>query len=88
MGYKECGLIPSVLGNAGGYYMGLCLFPPNYSYRLTVTVIISDLGASQYIIDGKIKLKSGTAIKEFTEGGLMFEDGTQLAANVILFCTG
>lgn len=48
----------------------------------------SDVGGSQYIIDGKIKLKGGTQIKEFTEGGLTFEDGTQLAADVVLFCTG
>ena len=47
-----------------------------------------DIGRSQYIIDGKIKLKSGTEIKEFTEGGLTFEDGTQLQADVVLFCTG
>jgi len=40
------------------------------------------------IIDGKINLRSGTEIKEFTEGGLTFEDGTQLAADVVLFCTG
>ena len=46
------------------------------------------MGGSQYIIDGKIKLKGGTQIKEFTEGGLTFEDGTQLAADVVLFCTG
>ena len=47
-----------------------------------------DIGRSQYIVDGKIKLKSGTEIKEFTEGGLTFEDGTQLQADVVLFCTG
>ncbi|KIM39336.1 hypothetical protein M413DRAFT_74877, partial [Hebeloma cylindrosporum] len=68
MGYKDCGLIPSVLAKAGGYYM--------------------DVGGSQYIIDGKIKVKGGTEIKEITEGGLTFEDGTQLAADVVLFCTG
>jgi len=46
------------------------------------------IGGSQYIIAGKINLKSGSEIKEFTEGGLTFEDGTQLAADVVLFCTG
>jgi NADH dehydrogenase FAD-containing subunit len=48
----------------------------------------SDVGGSQYIIDGKIKLKSGTEIKEFTQGGLKFKDGTELAADVVVFCTG
>ena len=87
MGYKESGLIPSVLAKAGGYYMGSCIYF-NYSYLLRVNVIVLDVGGSQYIIDGKIKLKSGTEIKGFTEGGLTFEDGTQLAADVVLFCTG
>ena len=26
MGYKECGLIPSVIAEAGGYYMGSCIY--------------------------------------------------------------
>jgi len=68
MGYKECGLMPTALVRAGGFYL--------------------DVGGSQYIIDGKIKLKTGTEIKEFTEGGLKFEDGTELAADVVVFCTG
>ncbi|KAF9048817.1 hypothetical protein BJ165DRAFT_1462890 [Panaeolus papilionaceus] len=47
-----------------------------------------DVGGSQYIIDGKIKLKNDSIIKEFTEGGLRFEDGSELAADVVVFCTG
>jgi len=47
-----------------------------------------DVGASQMIIDGKIKLKSGTNIQEFTKNGLKFEDGSTLDCDVVLFATG
>ncbi|KAF4613741.1 hypothetical protein D9613_008103 [Agrocybe pediades] len=47
-----------------------------------------DVGASQYIIDGKIKLKNDSQIKEFFEDGLRFEDGSELRADVVIFCTG
>ncbi|OJA14210.1 hypothetical protein AZE42_11318, partial [Rhizopogon vesiculosus] len=47
-----------------------------------------DVGASQLIIDGKIKLKSDGPIKCFTPTGLLFEDGSTLDADVILFATG
>ncbi|KAJ7648037.1 hypothetical protein FB45DRAFT_895095, partial [Roridomyces roridus] len=47
-----------------------------------------DVGASQLIIDGKIKLKNDSQIAEFTETGLKFEDGSQLPADVIVFATG
>ncbi|KAG5640708.1 hypothetical protein DXG03_007477, partial [Asterophora parasitica] len=47
-----------------------------------------DVGASRLITDGKIKLKSGSAIKRFTESGLDFEDGATLDADVVIFATG
>jgi len=47
-----------------------------------------DVGASQLIADGKIKVKNGSQIKEFTESGLLFEDGSQLLADVVIFATG
>lgn len=40
------------------------------------------------IIDGKIKLKSGSSIKRFTETGAEFEDGSKLDADVFVFATG
>ncbi|GJJ14649.1 hypothetical protein Clacol_008915 [Clathrus columnatus] len=46
-----------------------------------------EVGASQLIIDGKIKLKNGS-IKEFTEDSLVFEDGSTLKADVVVFATG
>jgi hypothetical protein len=47
-----------------------------------------DVGASQYIIDGRIKMKSDSLISTFTETGLEFEDGSKLDADVVLFATG
>lgn len=40
------------------------------------------------IIDGKIKLKSGTPIEHFTKDGLKFADGSELKADVVIFATG
>ena len=34
------------------------------------------------IVDGKIKLKSGSEIKHFTETGVLLEDGSRLDADV------
>ncbi|KAJ7676551.1 hypothetical protein DFH06DRAFT_1168458 [Mycena polygramma] len=47
-----------------------------------------DVGTSQLIIDGKIKLKNDAQIAEFTERGLRFEDGSELGADVVIFATG
>ncbi|KAF8634275.1 hypothetical protein AX17_004231 [Amanita inopinata Kibby_2008] len=47
-----------------------------------------DVGASQLIADGKIKLKNDSQIKEFTEMGILFENGSELPADVVVFATG
>ncbi|KAG6333167.1 hypothetical protein ID866_5922 [Astraeus odoratus] len=47
-----------------------------------------DVGASQKIIDGRIKLKSDGPIASYTPTGLLFEDGSTLEADVVLFSTG
>lgn len=49
---------------------------------------LPDVGACQMIVDGKIKLKSGTQIERFTEKGLKFEDGTELEADTVIYATG
>ena len=46
-----------------------------------------DVGASQLIIDGKIKLKAGQ-VAEITETGVKMEDGTELPADAIVYATG
>ena len=47
-----------------------------------------DVGASQLIIDGKIKVKQGQEITEVKPHGLLFTDGTLLEADEIVFATG
>ncbi len=47
-----------------------------------------DVGCSQLIIDGKIKVKQGSEIAEVKPHGLLFEDGTELEADEIVFATG
>jgi hypothetical protein len=47
-----------------------------------------DVGASQLIVDGKIKVKQGQEISEVLPNGLRFADGSQLEADEIVFATG
>ncbi|KAI0271306.1 FAD/NAD(P)-binding domain-containing protein [Gloeopeniophorella convolvens] len=47
-----------------------------------------DVGASQLIIDGKIKLKNDSQISRFTRKGLEFENGSTLDADAVVFATG
>ena len=47
-----------------------------------------DVGASQLIADGKIKIKQGVEIERFTQDGVLFTDGTSLAADVVVLATG
>jgi putative flavoprotein involved in K+ transport len=47
-----------------------------------------DVGCSQLIIDGEIKVKSGVDIERLTEGGIRFVDGTEIEAEVVIQATG
>jgi putative flavoprotein involved in K+ transport len=46
-----------------------------------------DIGASQLIIDGKIKLESGQ-VEEITEHGVRLDNGREIPADVIVYATG
>ncbi|KAI6357061.1 hypothetical protein MCOR25_007759 [Pyricularia grisea] len=47
-----------------------------------------DVGASQLVADGKIKIKQGCEISEVQADGLLFADGQKLEADEIVFATG
>jgi putative flavoprotein involved in K+ transport len=47
-----------------------------------------DVGASELIMNGEIRLKSGAEIKRLTRNGILFEDGDELPADVVIMCTG
>ena len=46
-----------------------------------------DVGASQLVVDGEIKLRAGQ-VREIDEDGVVMEDGTHLPADLIVYATG
>jgi len=46
-----------------------------------------DIGASQLVIDGKIKLAGGQ-VEEITETGVRLDNGTEIPADLIVYATG
>ncbi len=47
-----------------------------------------DVGASELVADGKIKLKSGVGVRELKEHSIVFSDGSELTADLIVYATG
>jgi putative flavoprotein involved in K+ transport len=47
-----------------------------------------NVGASELIIEGKIKLKSGNNISLIKENAVVFTDGSELPADLIVYATG
>jgi putative flavoprotein involved in K+ transport len=47
-----------------------------------------DVGASELVADGKIKLKSGAEIERIKAKSVAFKDGTELPADLIVLATG
>ena len=47
-----------------------------------------DVGASQLIIDGKVKLKSGVDVVGITRDSVILSDGAELPADLIVYATG
>ncbi|MBW8908315.1 MAG: NAD(P)/FAD-dependent oxidoreductase [Mesorhizobium sp.] len=47
-----------------------------------------DVGASDLIIDGSIKLKSGVEVKEIKAHSVLLSDGSELLADLIVYATG
>jgi putative flavoprotein involved in K+ transport len=47
-----------------------------------------DVGASELIANGSIKLKSGCDVRELTEHSVILQDGTELPADLVVYATG
>ncbi|EFW98549.1 flavin-binding monooxygenase-like protein [Grosmannia clavigera kw1407] len=47
-----------------------------------------DVGASQLVVEGKIKIRSGQEVTKVLSDGLVLADGTHLPADEIVFATG
>ena len=65
--------------------LGTGLFP-KYFHRGGGYYI--DVGTSQLIIDGKVKVKHGAGIQEILPHGVLLDDGTELEADEIICATG
>jgi putative flavoprotein involved in K+ transport len=47
-----------------------------------------DIGASELIANGSIKLKSGSDVQELSEDAVILKDGTRLPADLVVYATG
>ncbi|MFL9868574.1 NAD(P)/FAD-dependent oxidoreductase [Paraburkholderia fungorum] len=47
-----------------------------------------DVGAADLVAQGKIKLKSGVDVAELKEHSIVLSDGTELAADLVVYATG
>ncbi len=47
-----------------------------------------DVGASDLIADGSIKLKSGVDVKQLTANSVVLSDGSELPADLVVYATG
>jgi putative flavoprotein involved in K+ transport len=47
-----------------------------------------DVGASELIANGSIKLKSGSGVRELTARSVILEDGSELPADLVVYATG
>ncbi|MDH5538918.1 MAG: NAD(P)/FAD-dependent oxidoreductase [Rhizobacter sp.] len=47
-----------------------------------------DVGASELVADGKIKLKSGVNVERINANSISFSDGSELPADLIVYATG
>ncbi|MGN6771268.1 MAG: flavin-containing monooxygenase [Rhizobiaceae bacterium] len=47
-----------------------------------------DVGASDLILEGKIRVKSGCGIRSLTRNGVLMDDGEEIPADAIIACIG
>ncbi|KAK4049999.1 hypothetical protein OIV83_003823 [Microbotryomycetes sp. JL201] len=47
-----------------------------------------DVGASSMIAEGKIKIKQGVEVEKLTRDGILFKDGEEIKADIIVLATG
>lgn len=90
-GIDGTGFILLVWSKASGYYFGAFYSTHRFhdrSQNPPTLTRIPDVGASQLIIDGKIKLKNDARIARFIPKGIEFDDGSTLDADAVVFATG
>ncbi|KAG2339396.1 FAD/NAD(P)-binding domain-containing protein [Suillus weaverae] len=62
----------------------------NFLHRLSIRRggYYIDRGCAKLITSGKITVKSGHEISHFSPSGLVFDDGSRVAADLVIFATG
>ena len=80
------GFLMKAWERGGGYYLGI---PNSHNeFETSHISLMLDVGASKLSIEGKIKLKNDSLISHFTNDCIVFEDGSELPADVVMFATG
>lgn len=46
---------------------------------------VLDVGCSKLVISGRVKVKHGVEVAEFKEESVVFSDGSEIPADVIIF---
>ena len=87
-GIDGTGFILLVWSKASGFYFGEISTHCFFFHFTEPSTRGTDVGASQLIVDGKIKLKTDAQIARFTQKGLEFTDGSTLDADAVIFATG
>ena len=85
-GEDDSGVHMLCVRRAGGFYFGASV--PGECVQYDNLMVHADVGASQMIVDGGIKIKNDSSIKRFTPNGIEFENGSSLPADVIILATG
>ena len=86
LGVNDTGAFWQIFTRGGGQYLG-----ESYPVRSAINsnqMPYTDQGACDLMIEGKIKVKSDTQIAKYTKTGILFEDGTELKADVVVLATG
>ncbi|KAJ7617323.1 FAD/NAD(P)-binding domain-containing protein [Roridomyces roridus] len=62
--------------------------PAAFIYNQLASGTFLDVGGAKLIVDGKVKIKQGVEVARVEPEGLVFSDGSKLAADVIVLGTG
>lgn len=57
-------------------------------YRRSASGYYIDVGGSDYVIDGQIKVKTGEGVKAITKTGLTLTDDSEISCDTIIYATG
>lgn len=68
--------------------IGRILFRYIAQFPLPMSNAYADVGASCLVADGKSKLKNDSQIKELTENGILFKNGSEVLADVVICANG